>query len=333
VVKSAPGYTKGAKVFEASEVKRLEEAGGKFRPILCYCKDTNKALKPLAKALAIPCEWQHGFMPQKGVLTAAGAIEYEEGLFGKSKVFIDLKDAFNQITLEQVREMFHLVFFLNKTDSDWLARRMCHTGFLFQGNPVAPLIFNILSRFIGLNVHKQTKGAVKLVQYADDLTFIVNRDYVPQRYIRWLYKLIRWAGWTPNEAKTEVQKSHNNWGCLGLRRFRNGYIARKQRNIKAKIRFFHHLIVKRHITTTRRLNKIGEPIGADAMVKGLAAWLMGIHQHLPASPLLNNYMSPLYIMLDRVSIVCEVLDLRNQGIDFSEDKLNNLLLEAGCATI
>jgi hypothetical protein len=179
-----------------------------------------------------------------------------------------------------------------------------------------------------MNVEKQTKGVVHLVQYADDLTFVVNRDYVPRRFIGWLYKLIKWAGWTPNKAKSEVQRAHTKWGCLGLRRNLNGYIARKQRNIKAKIRLFEHLIVKRHVLTTRRYNKKGELIRTDCMVNGLAAWLKGIHKHLPASPLLINYMRPLYHILLRVSIVCEVLDSRKEGLKtFSDDELNNLLIQ------
>lgn len=293
VVKKCPGYHRGDKVFDRKLVEEMTAKGAKFRPILCYNKETNKQLHFLAEMLDIPCEWQHGFTHGKGVITAVNDIVEKEGLFGVSKVFIDLQDAFNQITENEVRALLHVTFRLNLKDADWLAHRMCYKGNLFQGNPVAPLLFNVFSRYIGYNVQKQSKGLIKLVQYADDLTFIIQKDYTPKSLIKFIFKMINWAQFKCNPAKTEKRKAGSKWGCLGLYHDGTGMKIRGQRKLKKKIMWFYHMIKLKTYLSLRR-NKIGINIPIPCIIKGLAEWYSCVYKNTQSSKHSHQFMSKLY---------------------------------------
>ena len=225
VVKKHHVLPKGTKVF-GNEIQKVRKEGGTIREILTYDSNTRSVLHRLNEILTIPVAEVYGFAKNRSsvdVLRDIRSLEWEH----KSLVCIDLKDAFNQITESDIKALLRIVFRLNRKDSDWLSKAMCYNGRLFQGNPIAPAIFALWSLRIA-SVFSQWSN-IKLFMYADDLTFVINKDYVSWGLVKVLYKVLTNVGFTPNKDKTEIYSFNKYVSLLGIRYYKAEFLPRKKR--------------------------------------------------------------------------------------------------------
>lgn len=271
VVKEAPGKHKGDIVFarEHSDLlKRQKES--KFRDIFCFGKDARQACRGVITALEpfnkIPT--QFGFKEHLGVHNAFASV-YDGGEF---RFYVDLQNAFCQITRRQIYWLFHKSLDLSRPKSNWLADRMCDSsGHLFQGNPLAPVIFNLLSSTLNKVLNKLLKPhGIKVSQYADDITFSSN-SHISLSMRKWIVRLVNLCGWQANLEKCEYKKKNAPFKqTLGIVEIRGrGIFAVKQRRMRKLLSYIKH-IRKKYKTTlwkTPRGNKLIQ------LEKGFASWL------------------------------------------------------------
>ncbi len=269
------GLKKGDKVFNPAKGKdpswkEVTKAGIRTRTILYYPKETRQAVrKCLIKALDMPAPWQHGFTHKQGIADA-----FKPTLNYQSLAAIDLESAFDQIEEKQVYWLFKKTYDLNHKDSEWLAHVMCHNGYVFQGNPVAPLIFNLLSSTIGWRL---TKAGIKITQYADDLMILSPYPYLGWRFLRFICGVIEDEGWKVNPKKTKKFRKHK-FKFLGVTHStRNGTHVTGVRKLKKKTKCFQNMVEKIY-HNDRDLIKADEfkthlGCGIYALYRGYKGWL------------------------------------------------------------
>ncbi len=249
---------RGDKVF-GEDIKQMDKNGIKYRNIRCFDKTHNRELKRISKLLDISAPWQHGFTTSEGIQNVAREIIQNSA---KATISLDLDNAFDHISQRQVYYIIRMIFRINKKDATQFAKNMCLNGFIFQGNPIAPLIFNIWSINIG---YRMKRAGFIVSQYADDIFVISKYEYVSYKIIRLLCNIICDSGWQVNKQKVKVQ--HKLVKCLGL--VIDNLIARpdKRKRLKKKIRYFDKLKTK---YGTRRLSETKD---SDMVLNGLKGWL------------------------------------------------------------
>lgn len=279
VVKEGRGYQKGDIILSKDEALRVQENGGRLRDIYTYRKEVRKQLKEIAKVLDLECPWQHGFHAKRGVHTAWSEIKDR----GNYRLLIDLKNAFCQITRGQLYMLLRKTFDLNKADSLWFSRMMCdHTGHMFQGNPITPAVFNLLSARIGKIIEANT--ALTVVQYADDLTICSHSPITPKERNK-VRKLIKYTGWEVNMKKVHYRRSTQYTTTLGITQDTRGNIrAENVTRFKKVVRWLEHVRVKEKASAkttsaealSKKTAKDGKPILLKSVVNGMKAWLIGV---------------------------------------------------------
>ncbi len=248
---------RGDKVF-GDDIKIMDKLGIKYRNIRCFDKVHNKELKRISKLLDISAPWQHGFTASEGIQNVAQEI-IKNG--AKATISLDLDNAFDHISQRQVFLIIRTIFRVNKKDASQFAKNMCLNGYIFQGNPIAPLIFNIWSINIG---YRMKRAGFTVSQYADDIFVISKYDYVSYKIIRLLCNIIRDSDWQVNSQKVKVQ--HKLVKCLGLTI--ENLIAKpgNRRKLRKKIRYFDKLKIrygKRQLSETK---------DSDMVLNGLKGW-------------------------------------------------------------
>ena len=281
-------FKRGDKIF-GEDISKWKAKGVQTREIVTFNKHTRKSMKPLAQYLDLEINTQHGFHANKSVITAhkeiAGQLDTLK-LFqnpNKAILCIDLQDAFNQITKEQVYAIFRLVFNLNSKHALELAEKSTYKGYLFQGNPIAPLLFNIWS--IRLTNFFDKFQDLKLIQYADDLTFVVDKPRINKSYIKYICKCILKLGFkTKIEKIATFNNSRKYYEMLGIKMIQGKPLAIKHRKLKRKVRYLLHLIDKGLIHSLKKA-KDGKAIKLAEIVKGYLCWISNINNLKPSSQL------------------------------------------------
>lgn len=270
VVKQAEGYFRGQKIIDKKEQQKLIKSGGKTRPVT-YIRDkqTNKILKRIAPLVDIPHPDQVGFTANCSIWDAASRMAECSAV-----VNIDLENAFNAIPEGAVYLIFRKVFDLNKTHAAMLTDACCENGFMYQGCPLSPLIFNLWTRPILDSI----KGAgFKIVAYADDLTIGTECGYISHKMVRVFKKWIEQFNMTVNTAKVKFYNYKKTYKeTVGLKKWckDSGLIIEplKFRKALRKLAYLAHLYDK-GVTHTRRLNKAGEPNELGFVILGMWIWI------------------------------------------------------------
>lgn len=311
-------WHKGDIIFSKAEKNDYLAKGGKVRDILCHEKEVRTQLKQLSDLLNEPYkDIQHGFAKKRGVLTAVERQENakrEPSLFhqeNKAEVLIDLSNAYEQISQSQLYAVLDIALDLNHEYAFKLANAMCYKGHLFQGNPVAPVLFNICTRRITKIIEKNLDDEIVITQYADDFSIVFKeRSRVPKRLIKWITKLFKFSTFELNEEKLRqintkrCQKSE--W--LGIARLRDkegkAYVqASKRRKMLKKAKWFTKMLERGYFITTRHRTKNGGFVMVESMIKGLCSWLIGVNK-LNKDPFINTSLaSSIYQIKDRLSRV------------------------------
>ena len=298
VVKHAPGLPKGAKVFSLKTVNELSEKGAKFRDIYTYKKPLRRRLRFIASLLDVPFEPQHGFHAMRGVETALVAADQRDLWGNVPKGQSDLKSAFDQITRGSLYALLRVVFNINKELATWFSKVMTQNGHMFQGNPITPATFNLLSIPIAQEVRDKTGYSV--VQYADDLTWITNTTSVSGSMLRWIENLVELNGWTVNREKSARVNGKQKFYLLGAVQDANGvWNAQRGRKIRRKAIYLLKQARAGRIWS-RRIAKDGSPIALTAVVKGLISWLWSVRVNVGHS---KYYRDDLISLLNQVDFV------------------------------
>ena len=211
---------------------------GKWRHIT-YVKDPTLR-KELGKAnkhiTGLVIDNQHGFTTKRSIITAW---KYLESNKIKGMINFDLQDAFNQITINEVYYIFRKILDLNKEDALVLTYLSTKNGYLFQGNPLSPTIFNIAA----VRMMKRLKGLeneeLKIASYADDINITSTRGFISWKLTKLIAFIIKDSGFKTNKEKFEGQTYKKRMSTLGISFSKNkgNFLPRKSDKLKRKIKF------------------------------------------------------------------------------------------------
>ena len=277
VKKDHQGMKRGQKIMSHKKMQQFTSNGGKVREIRCFKKETRKAMRKLINELDIKGKYSHGFTNNRDIFTQMEKLAQFSlrRNFNTSVASIDLKDAFSQITQEQIYCIFRFIFKLNKKDSTRLAEINCINGRLFQGNTIAPLLFNLWFSRVHNIIHKQQENNMILTNYADDLTLITLYESMSYRYLRFIMKVIKTCGFEINREKLKIYSGRNleatglQWKCNKHGNWR--VYPRSQRKLKNSIRLWEYL-ESIGITNSLRKNVLGQFIEISQIINGLKNW-------------------------------------------------------------
>ena len=287
VKKDFDGYKRGQKIMKKSEMQQFVAKGGKVRNISCFDKETRKAMRKLLPYLDIQTPYSHGFTKDRDIFTQFQTLaEYAlRKNFSGSAVSLDLSDAFNQITTSQVYAIFRYVFELNKKQAEELSLKCTRHGHLFQGNTLAPLLFNIwFSRFYSIIDKNIQHNHCLITNYADDITIMLEYKTASWKFIRFIIRILKQIGFRINKSKVKIRNA-KNLEATGLQYKNSGMgdwkiYPKNNKKLKNNIRLWEYL-KGLGIETTLRLNKKGELITLDEMLNGLKNWFSRVNTFQP----------------------------------------------------
>lgn len=266
VVKHDPQgrYKKGTKHFE-------EEKDIKYRTIRFYKEETRKELKKLLPIFDINHKNQIGFSKDKGVKDLLAW----DNIGIRTRVKLDLKNAFDNITHEQLWALLTIVFGIRKRIAKEIADNWTVEGHMVQGHPLTPAIFNLLTRRANDFVSKYVKG-VHIVQYADDILIISEHNYVSYKTLRMICKAFKNEGFPMNVEKEGIYHGYKPTKFIGLtyRKVKGvmQWHPSNKRKYKKKIRALRHNI-KRGKISDKRGCKI------ENICLGIQEWLSYRHSN------------------------------------------------------
>ena len=287
VKKDFNGYKRGQKIMNKAEMEKFVVNGGRVRNISCFDKRTRKAMRELLPYLDIQTPYSHGFTENRDIFTQFQTLtEYAlRNNFSGSVVSLDLSDAFDQITKEQVYAIFKYVFDLNKKQAEELSEKCTRNGHLFQGNTLAPLLFNIwFSRFYSIIDRNIQHNHCLITNYADDITIMLEYKTASWKFIRFIIKILKQIGFKINKSKVKIRNA-KNLEATGLQ-YKNSAMGdwkvypRSNKKLLNNIRLWEHL-ERQGIKTTLRLNKEGNPITLQEMLNGLKNWFNRVNAFQP----------------------------------------------------
>lgn len=205
------GLRKGAKVFRKRLVRELEARGATFRNITTPSnQDIRDALSTMARFVAeVHHPDQYGFVAQRDCVESAAKHVNARTLF-----LVDIENAFDQVTRPEVEDILHRVFLIKRAKAR-LISELCVTTYegedplakhLYQGNPMAPALFNVRALRAVERLHRLCAGhGLTLTVYADDICISSDTwDHFTKRFQRAVYAIIRECGLRVNPDKCKV---------------------------------------------------------------------------------------------------------------------------------
>lgn len=194
---------RGDKVLRRALHDHMVEQGAEFRSIR-FPKDAavKAALAKMARVIApLHHDVQYGFVPQRDCVQSAA-------LHGNARTvyLIDFENAFDQVRQVEVEQILEKVFLVNRQDSARIAQLCCHEGHLYQGNPMAPALFNVRALWCADRLARlcEANGAVCTI-YADDVTISHARwSHFSKGFQRTALRIVRECGLSVNGSKCKV---------------------------------------------------------------------------------------------------------------------------------
>lgn len=249
----------------------------KIREIHHFGKDWNKAINTFNRQFNQKLEEnnmfdesQFGFRQNIGVIDAVQQVKSYKYYYS-----MDLKDAFHQNSSNAIYKEFKRLG-IPRIQAYKLALICTPTGMMFQGNPIAPTMLNLLFKDT-LAELKEALAEIdmhgKIIQYADDITIASNVEFTEEQKL--MFRLIITKNWKLAKGKTNYNRYPRILGVVKTWRMLYKKATLKfvpLRTIKKRLAFFKRLKAK-GITTSRRPNKNGVPIAITAIIQGLENWL------------------------------------------------------------
>lgn len=204
------------------------------REINFYEKNTRTAMKELLVCF----DWNHpnqiGFTKEKGICDLAqfNRLDYVK------IVKLDLSNAFDSITSRQIEYLLRYTFKVNKETAKTLARKWTVKGRMAQGHPLAPAIFNLLTRCATQYVAEHIKD-MDIIQYADDILLLEKKHkYVSWKFLKHVFKKYENRGFSINAEKEGFFYKNQHIQHLGLffnlerKKWVSAYRKRTRRRIR-----------------------------------------------------------------------------------------------------
>ena len=220
-------YKRGQKLMEKPD-------GVETREINFYEKNTRTAMKELLVCF----DWSHpnqiGFTKGKGICDLAqfNKLDYVK------IVKLDLSNAFDSITSKQIEYLLRYTFKVNKETAKTLARKWTVKGRMAQGHPLAPAIFNLLTRCATQYVAEHIKD-MDIIQYADDILLLEKKHkYVSWKFLKHVFKKYENRGFSINAEKEGFFYKNQHIQHLGLffnlerKKWVSAYRKRTRRRIR-----------------------------------------------------------------------------------------------------
>lgn len=220
-------YKRGQQVLEKPQ-------GVETREINFYNKKTRAAMKELLVCF----DWKHpnqiGFTKEKGICDLA---QFDRLDYVKI-VKLDLSNAFDSITSKQVEYLLRFTFRVNKWTAKELANKWTVNGRMAQGHPLAPAIFNLLTRCATQYVAEHIKD-MDIIQYADDILLLEKKHkYVSWTFLKHIFRKYENRGFSINAEKEGFFYKNQHIQHLGLifnkqsRKWISAYRKRTRRRIR-----------------------------------------------------------------------------------------------------
>lgn len=220
-------YKRGQKLMEKPD-------GVETREINFYEKNTRTAMKELLACF----DWSHpnqiGFTKGKGICDLAqfNRLDYVK------IVKLDLSNAFDSITDKQIEYLLRYTFKVNKRTAKALAWKWTVEGRMAQGHPLAPAIFNLLTRCATQYVAEHIKD-MDIIQYADDILLLEKKHkYVSWKFLKHVFKKYENRGFSINAEKEGFFYKNQHIQHLGLffnierKKWVSAYRKRTRRRIR-----------------------------------------------------------------------------------------------------
>lgn len=186
------------------EHKGLERLDPKFFRVIFVVVDKQYGdlLKNISENLgniyADPDNCVQAFVRGRGIKTNA-----EQHLSKKIILNLDIKDFFDSITIEKVKEAFSRLG-CNQEISDCLSNLCTVDGRLVQGFCTSPVLSNMVCSDIDLQLTKlANRSNCTYTRYSDDITFSTN-EALPE--IEEIKKILSDNGFILNNDKTKIQR-------------------------------------------------------------------------------------------------------------------------------
>lgn len=276
-------YTKGEKTFNLD--KDFISSGGTFREIIFIKdKELRERLNELSKMMEFNAEGQYGFLT--GFDITNNALHHSSNPELTLVSNFDLEGAFNQIKDQEIFGVFRYIFDLNPISAKFITELATINGFCYQGSPISPILFNILSINLINNLKRavfKDNEALGVSGYADDFTIsFKGMKFLPKRKMLYYVKIIESKGWKVNPDKIVSYNVKNNGSraeITGINLFNKdgGFILRpcNVRTLKKKIKLFN-ILKNKGIKNSFKLDKKGKPITVKQLLAGLEGWLYRI---------------------------------------------------------
>lgn len=220
-------YKRGQKLMEKPK-------GIETREINFYEKNTRTAMKELLVCF----DWSHpnqiGFTKEKGICDLAqfNRLDYVK------IVKLDLSNAFDSITDKQIEYLLRYTFKVNEKTAKTLAKKWTVKGRMAQGHPLAPAIFNLLTRCATQYVAEHIKD-MDIIQYADDILLLEKKHkYVSWKFLKHVFKKYENRGFSINAEKEGFFYKNQYIQHLGLffnierKKWVSAYRKRTRRRIR-----------------------------------------------------------------------------------------------------
>lgn len=275
----ACGLRRGSKVTRRSDMMDLAGSGVRFREVHYPSNpDLKKALKEMAQVISgLHHQVQYGFVPKRDCVASA-----HQHRFARVVLLLDIQDAFDQVTEAQVVMILRKVFRINRLEAEWIAELCCYNGHLYQGNPMAPVLFNLRALWLAERLLRlcQANG-LALTMYADDICISSNSwEYVSRRFIRTVRRICSECGLEVNADKVKVHRvspyKTGSFDITGLvidwDEEERPYVRPIHRKRTYKLADYLEYLRMRGIEQSRELNKLGQPKSLAMVENGLRLW-------------------------------------------------------------
>lgn len=203
-------------------------------------KETRKALLAVSKALEnlLNNNFQHGFRTHYDIKTFCASTRTDGGMLK-----IDLKSAFNQLPKRKIQMFFEKACDLRKEEAEILTDLATYRGYMYQGCPYSPMIFNCMIYGALRDINKIKD--IQVQSYADDILITSVRGPISFKLAKTIHRIINQYGFKTNPKKSRFCSYTNQTYYLGLKLEEKQ--IRKGQQTRKKIKHLAYKIIKENI--------------------------------------------------------------------------------------
>lgn len=177
------------------------------KPLNFELEFSQKILNDGLSDVYFPLECVHGFVSKKNIKTNALV-----HLTKKQILSLDINNFFETINQKQVIKSL-IKLGIDEQVSLWISNIACVNGFLVQGFSTSPIIANIVSIDMDLEIIQNIDKKINYTRYADDLYFSSDFEIIDFEKIK---NIILKFGFEIKDSKTKLMKRGQKQYVTGL---------------------------------------------------------------------------------------------------------------------